>query len=98
MSLHCVVPLAEFKGTAGTVFFALSQDVLPVRQIQFVTVSNVASPRGIVVIYTINVKRHARRQHRAGFVRLRWHECMQPEVSRVYAEIHFPIIPINLTY
>lgn len=26
MSFHCAVPLVEFKGTAETVFFALSQD------------------------------------------------------------------------
>lgn len=60
MSFHCAVPLVEFKGTAETVFLHCRRTVLPARQIQFVTVSHVASPGGIVVIYTINVKIHAR--------------------------------------
>jgi hypothetical protein len=32
-SLHCVIPLGEFKGRAGTVFFVMQPGVLPTGQI-----------------------------------------------------------------
>ncbi|EKN4042619.1 TPA: hypothetical protein ACPZMC_002835 [Yersinia enterocolitica] len=46
MSLHCAVPLGEFKGTAGTVFFVMQPGVLPALRVQVITVSAVPSPGG----------------------------------------------------
>ncbi|MBO4172664.1 hypothetical protein LCD45_02660 [Enterobacter roggenkampii] len=50
MSLHCIVPLDEPKGTVGTVFFVMQLGMLPAWLILFVTVSNVPSAGVIVVI------------------------------------------------